>query len=98
MITPLRSKISPRVGGSGCTWMRLFSASVEWCSYWITCRKYMRATSTPVSSSTKIAPTTARLRTRRASRSWSLSWIGCGMGGDGRYLWYGWPDSTVQAR
>ncbi|MNJ70666.1 hypothetical protein D3C77_671420 [compost metagenome] len=37
-ITPLRSKISPRVGGIGCTWTRLFSDRVEWYSYWITCR------------------------------------------------------------
>ena len=54
--TPLRSKISPRVGGIGCTWTRLFSDRVEWYSYWITCRKYRRAISTPISSHHRNCP------------------------------------------
>ena len=86
MITPLRSKMIPRVGGIGCTWTRLFSDSVEWYSYWVTCRWYMRATSTKVSKITATAPTMTRRRTRRASFSWSFRWIGCGIG-TGDYLW-----------
>ena len=31
-------KISPRVGGIGCTCTRLLSDRVEWCSYCTTCR------------------------------------------------------------
>src|SRR3990167_9646876 len=80
--TPLRSKISPRVGGIGCTWTRLFSDRVEWYSYWITWRKYSRAINTQISATTAIAPNTTRPRTRRASFSWSLMRIGLGMRGE----------------